>query len=243
MGLIVLGGPLAPNSQVYNQLNLFCLNHSLEATLEWHSGQYWLHSDDPKELPIGISVDRELERHVEYFKQVSLLKELSARAVGVKSGIRPKILDLTGGLLGDTLLFLSFGCEVTTLERHPIISFLIQSALANASHAALSRLAFYPSDALSFLEQETTQFDVIYFDPMFEDASQKSAPQKKMRIFRSLVGKDEDALKVFELALQSRPKRLVVKRPRHSQELSSLPMVKFAGKSTRYDVYFSNQIP
>ena len=158
--------------------------------------------------------------------------------MGVKPGIRPKILDLTGGLLGDTLLFLSFGCEVITLERHPVIAFLIQSALKNAHHPAVNCLTFVPMDAETYLAQKNIP-EVVFFDPMFEDANSKALPKKEMRIFRTFVGPDQDALKVFHRARELNPKRLVVKRPRLSVELGEVPQIKFEGKATRYDVYFS----
>lgn len=239
MNLKVIGGSLTVDTSEFQQLNNYCEGQGLNLTLEWKAGQYWLHSDDEKEKPIGIQIDQELERHEEFFKSASIVKELLARAVGVKSGIRPKILDLTGGLLGDTLLFLSFGCEVVTLERHPIISFLIKSSLANAHHSALSRLTFFPQDAVTFLSQNPVP-EVIFFDPMFEDANEKSLPKKEMRIFRSFVGQDQDALTVFNLVRQLNPKRFVVKRPRLSVELGTSPQIKFEGKATRYDVYFSS---
>ena len=242
MNLTVIGGTLETESSEFRHLNKYCESAGLVLTLEWINGQYWLHSNDEKENPIGIQIDRELTRHEAFFKSSSLVKELLARAIGVKSGVRPKVLDLTGGLLGDTLLFLSFGCEVVTLERHPIIGFLIQSAINNATHPALSRLTFNSQDAASFLHTKPP-VEVIFFDPMFEDANERALPKKEMRIFRSYVGADQDALEVFKEALHLRPKRLVVKRPRLSVELGAAPQIKFEGKATRYDVYFSSQIP
>ena len=239
MNLKVIGGSLTADTSEFQQLNKYCNSQDLHPTLEWKNGQYWLHSDDLKEKPIGISVDQELERHEEFFKRASIVKELLARAVGVKSGIRPKILDLTGGLLGDTLLFLTFGCEVITLERHPIISFLIKSSLANAHHSALRRLTFFPLDAATFLTEHPAP-DVIFFDPMFEDANEKALPKKEMRIFRSFIRHDQDALSVFTLVQSLNPKRFVVKRPRLSVELGLRPQIKIEGKATRYDVYFSS---
>lgn len=235
MSLNVIGGNLTESSD-FQHLQQFCRDHQLAITLEWMDGQYWLHSDDEKERPIGIQIDRELIRHEDYFKKSSVHKELLARAVGIKSGLRPKILDLTGGFLGDTLLFLSFGCEVTTLERHPIIQVLIQSALNNAKHPALARLTFLTQDAAAFLTSAPAS-EVIYFDPMFEDANDRALPKKEMRIFRHFVGGDQDARKVFELARSLSPKRLVVKRPRHSVTLADRPDIQFEGKATRYDVY------
>lgn len=208
-----------------------------DATFEWINGQYWLHSDDPKEKPIGIEIDRTLTRHLEFFRKSSLQKELFARAIGIKGAHRPGLLDLTGGLLGDSLLFLAAGCEVTTLERNPLVSFLIQSSLGNARHPALSRLKFHPVDAETFLSQGLVP-EVIFFDPMFEDVNGKASPKKEMRIFRNMLAGDADAENVLKKAILSGAKRIVVKRPRLSRELGAGRPVPFEGKSTRYDVYF-----
>lgn len=222
----------------FSELNKFSSETGIDLTFEWINGQYWLHSDVPKERPIGIEIDRELSRHEEFFKKSGIKSELLARAVGIKSAERPKVLDLTGGMLGDTLLLLSFGCEVWTVERHPVIRFLIESALQNAHHPKVKLLHFLASNAQSVLEQDHS-CDVIYFDPMFEDANEKTSPRKEMRIFRSVVGKDQDAEAVFHQARSKKPKRLVVKRPRLSVFLGEKPSTQYIGKSTRYDVYFS----
>lgn len=220
------------------ELNNFSIQQGIDLVFEWINGQYWLHSDIPKENPIGIEIDKELIRHEEFFKKSSLQKELLAKAIGVKGPYRPKVYDLTAGMLGDSLMFLAFGCEVWATERHPVIRFLIQSALLNAQHPKVRQFHFYSEDALEFLNHPP-EVDVFYFDPMFEDASSKTSPRKEMRIFRSLVGKDQDAEDIFRKALGKKPKRLVVKRPRQSIELVQKPSVEYIGKSTRYDVYFS----
>jgi 16S rRNA (guanine1516-N2)-methyltransferase len=228
------GLPIIPeNSEVVRD---FCLKNQLNVTLEWIKGQYWLHSDLPGERPIGIEIDLELERHQNYFKKNSLHKEILARAVGIKSGIRPKILDLTAGLLGDSLLLLSMGCEVVSIERHPLVAFLIRSALANSHHPLLGHFHFQEQDAKSVL-MNPPNVDVIFFDPMFEDPSQKASPRKEMRIFRGMVGEDQDATEVGELARSVKARRLVIKRPRLSVPLFPGKPLQYVGKATRYDVY------
>ncbi|MGE3608104.1 MAG: class I SAM-dependent methyltransferase [Bacteriovoracaceae bacterium] len=229
---------ISPVSAREKLLEEYCQAHQLEVTFEWINGQYWLHSQNEKERPIGIEIDQELKRHEDFFKKSSLQKELLAKAIGVKGPHRPKILDLSSGLLGDSLLFLSFGCEVISLERNPIVAFLIFSAMENAQHPSLSRFKFYQTEALTFLESRP-EVEVIYFDPMFEDANAKSLPKKEMRIFRDLVGKDTDSEEVFKRALEQGVKRVVVKRPRLSIPLLMSPPLEFVGKSTRYDVYLS----
>lgn len=229
--------PLPDECQI-NELNKVCSERNLDLTFEEINGQLWLHSDQPGENPIGIEIDRELNRHEEFFKKSSLQKELLAKAVGVKGAYRPKVLDLTAGMLGDSLLLLSFGCEVWATERNPIQALLIQSALQNARHPKIQNLHFSFQDARKILESPP-EIDVIFFDPMFEDPNLRASPRKEMRIFRSLVGKDFDAEEVFKIARAVKPKRLVVKRPRLSQYLVEKPSVEYTGKSTRYDVYFS----
>lgn len=230
-------GQLVIPEQTEN-LRHYCELHHLTLTLEWVEGQYWLHSDQKEEKPIGIFPDEELLRHVEYFKKSSIHKEVLARAIGIKGGVRPKILDLTAGLLGDTLLFLAMGCEVIAVERHPVIAFLIQSALENAHHPLLERLTFYPKEAREVLESHP-EIDVIFYDPMFEDPNQKVTPRKEMRIFRKLIGEDLDSKEVMELARKTHARRVVVKRPRHSDPLIPGTPIKYIGKATRYDVYLS----
>lgn len=209
----------------------------VNATLEWREGQYWLHSQEAKERPIGIAVDEILHRHQEFFRKSSVQKELFARALGIKGGFRPRILDLSAGLLGDSLLFLAAGCTVTAIERHPLVGFLIESSLRNAEHPSLKRLQFQKGNAEEFLSP-SLDYDVIYFDPMFEDANLKAAPKKEMRIFRELLQGDTDAESVLTKALSSGVKRVVVKRPRLSGELLDRKPLRMTGKSTRYDVYF-----
>lgn len=222
--------------QTENVLAEYCQKNDLSVILEWKDGQYWLHSDRDEERPVTIQLDQELNRHEEYFKKSSIHKELLARAIGVKGAYRPRVVDLTAGLLGDTLLMLAMGCEVVAIERHPLVQLLIESALKNAKHPALSRLQFLTQDAATFLDS-ASQWDTLYFDPMFEDANHKTAPRKEMRIFRHFLGSDADAEGVFQVALSAGAKRLVVKRPRYSIPLAAGPQVEFLGKSTRYDVY------
>ena len=235
--LLKNGEEILPTTKSELRLQEFCQRTGMSCVLEWKSGQYWLHSDREEENSFSIMIDEELKRHEEYFKKSSVYKELLARAVGVKAGVpRPRILDLTAGLLGDTLLFLSFGCEVVALERHPLVALLIESALLNASHPALSRLTFKSVAAEDYLRDEMTE-SIIYFDPMFEDPNHKSSPRKEMRIFRNVVGVDMDADQVFLQARKKNAKRLVVKRPRLSKFLSEETPLSYEGKATRYDVY------
>lgn len=225
------------SSSTYSDLEEFCLKQNLDITFEFIDGQFCLHSDIRGENPIGIFIDRELERHVNYFKKSSVHKELLARAIGVKGAHRPQVLDLTAGMLGDSLLFLSMNCQVICLERNPLVRFLIESALQNAKHPLLANFNFVKQSAGAYLRENPAP-EVIYFDPMFEDVNEKAKPRKEMRIFREFIGEDKDSVETFQQALDKGPKRLVVKRPRLSQMLTDSKPLQFIGKATRYDVYF-----
>ena len=114
--LLKNGKEISAESESELKLLDFCQRQNLDCVMEWIDGQYWLHSDREKENPFTVRIDEELRRHEDYFKRNSLQKELLARAIGVKGGFRPKVLDLTAGLLGDSLLFLSFGTEQCVLQ-------------------------------------------------------------------------------------------------------------------------------
>lgn len=236
--LLKNGSEIPPSTPLEEEVARFCQDQDI--TLEWLDGQWWLHSDQPKERPIGIEFDRELERHLTYFKKSSIHKELLARAIGVKGSFRPRVVDLSAGLLGDSLLFLAMGCEVQACERHPVVALLISSALARARHPLGQKIIFIHQDAAEFLKQEVAA-DVIFFDPMFEDSNDKALPRKEMRIFRTVVKEDQDAAQVLTQALSQPIKRVVVKRPRYSQTLIPGEPLQYLGKATRYDVYFGQK--
>jgi len=68
--------------------------------------------------------------------------------------------------------------------------------------------------------------------------SKKSAlPRKEMRIFKDVVGEDNDSDKFLDWALQTAKDRVVVKRSLQAPELKAKPSASYRGKSTRYDMY------
>ena len=189
--------------------------------------------EQPPFNPIGINIDSVMQSHKETFFKSSPYSEQMAKAIGLKAGrVKPSVLDATGGLLGDTLLMLSLGLpKIHVFERHPLAAVLIVSALKRSS----ANIEFEFKSALSL----DSDFDVIFFDPMYMDKNVKSAAKKEMVLFRQWIGNDEDAL-VVALHLKSRTQsRLVIKRSIKAAPLIEKPSLQFKGKSTRYDVYLS----
>lgn len=46
--------------------------------------------------------------------------QMIAKAVGIKPGVRPRVLDATAGLGKDSFVLATLGCEMTLIERSPL---------------------------------------------------------------------------------------------------------------------------
>ena len=174
-------------------------------------------------------------------------KQLIAKAVGIKSGVRPTVLDTTAGLGTDAIMLASLGCSVVMLERSPIIGALLQDGLERFEKIAQVKnikMELYILQAQNYLSEiihkKIKRPDVIYLDPMYPKRKKAALGKKTMRVLHELVGADDDAAEVLVLALQCANKRAVVKRPNYAADLGLIkPDLKFsAGGSCRYDVYF-----
>src|SRR5690606_23122611 len=87
-----------------------------------------------------------------------------ARAVGLKPGIYPKVLDATAGLGRDAFVLAALGCEVVMLERSPIIAALLDDALARAALESevapiVARMTLIQADARQWLAQGSDLVD------------------------------------------------------------------------------------
>lgn len=178
--------------------------------------------------------------------------ELIARAVGLKSGKLPTVIDATAGLGVDAFVLASLGCQVTLLERSPEVSALLRDGLERSRQYAkghnpkletiLGRMQLIQTEAIKYLNRlgETDFPDVVYLDPMFPERKKSAAVKKEMQIFHRLIGPDEDADSLFEAALARTRERVVVKRPRVANSLAGpKPNHVIEGKRNRYDVYLT----
>lgn len=172
------------------------------------------------------SVDAERRR--EAGRQLPL-----ARAVGVKGDVRPSVLDATAGLGRDAYTLAALGCDVTAVERSPLIAALLRDGLERA--ACTVRLVV--GDACQFMASlaEDARPDVVYLDPMFPERRKSAAVKKEMQYLKELLGPD-DAQALFKAAMKCAKQRVVVKRPVHAPELAR-PNHTLEGKIVRFDVY------
>lgn len=171
--------------------------------------------------------------------------ELIAKAVGVKRNSKLQVLDVTAGWGRDAFILATLGCQVTMVERSPVIAMLLQDALnrlfVQQNKITAQQFILVHQQAHSFLQALHSLPDVIYMDPMYPHRVKSALVKKEMRILREVVGEDDDFLSLFLLALEKTKRRVVVKRPLHSDFLANKkPDCQFVGRSTRFDVYIQH---
>lgn len=167
-----------------------------------------------------------------------------AKAVGVQSGARPRLVDATAGLGRDAFELARLGCVVTAIERVPAIAALLEDGLRRAAEdaeigAVARSMRVVCGDAITWLRAwEGEPPEVIYLDPMFPHRETSALVKKEMRLFRALVGDDEDQAELLAAALALATHRVVVKRMRKAPEIAGpKPSYALEGKSNRFDVY------
>jgi 16S rRNA (guanine1516-N2)-methyltransferase len=182
--------------------------------------------------------------------------QMIAKAVGVRAGVYPRVLDATAGMGKDSFVLATLGCELTMIERSPVVHLLLQDGLQRALEFAreqdaellhvINRMQLLSQDSSTYLESlSAEQFpDVIYLDPMFPERQKTADVKKEMAAFHSVVGKDEDADALLPLALAHVNYRVVVKRPRKAPFLNNqTPSYQLEGKSSRFDIYTIKKLP
>jgi 16S rRNA (guanine1516-N2)-methyltransferase len=174
------------------------------------------------------------------------IKQPLARAVGIKSGFRPKVLDGTGGLGSDAFVLASLGCRVTMCERSPIIAALLEDGLQRAEQvnktAAIieERVRLVVADSQTYLQQCRDVYDTVYLDPMYPHRHDSALNRQSMRTIRTLVGDDLDSGLLLPLAMKQAADRVVVKRPRPAPPLTEHdPSHSITMKNSRFDIYLT----
>lgn len=168
-----------------------------------------------------------------------------ARAIGLKSGYNPTVIDATAGWARDAFVLASLGCELRLLEQQPLLAALIEDALQRAAKdpdiaAIAGRMQVFNANAVDFLTDlpEPNWPDVIYLDPMYPSRDKSALVKKDMQILHQLVGHDATGAELLSIAVQRAKKRVVVKRPKGAPLLNTLkPVAEVVSKNTRYDIY------
>ena len=167
-----------------------------------------------------------------------------AKAIGLKHGRRPTVLDATAGLGRDAFILAYLGCQVQMVERSPIIAALLYNGLQRAQQDPDIGLLITERLQLIFDDAQqcfmTQQADVIYLDPMYPHRKKTALVKKEMRILRAIAGDDVDAPALLKKALLCAQHRVVVKRPKTAENLdNAIPNFSIKSEKTRFDVYLT----
>jgi 16S rRNA (guanine1516-N2)-methyltransferase len=180
-------------------------------------------------------------------------KQPLARAIGLERlslrlGRVPSIIDATAGLGRDAWIMASLGCQVTMLERHPVLHALLRDALERAlkidfSHDIATRLTLTQADTCNWLlSQPAPAADVIHLDPMYPERRRRAASKKGAQFLHALAGPDSNNSQLLRNALARAGSRVVVKRPKGAPLLEgsehwSGQRTQIESPNTRYDIY------
>lgn len=157
------------------------------------------------------------------------------------------VVDATTGWGQDSLHIFRMGYRLRCIERSPVMVELLQDAFRRlgelewVKNLSLELPELIAGNAIQILAGLDPKPDCIYIDPMFPPKRKKSALAKKsMSILHELLGDDPDKQELFEIAMQSTAKKVVVKSPDYAQPLGGKPSQSFQGKLLRYDVYIKS---
>jgi len=171
-----------------------------------------------------------------------------AKAIGLKHGFTPHVLDATAGLGRDAFVLASLGCELTLMERMPIVAALLDDGIERARlnidvSSIIDNMKLIHASSIEKMNLATPP-DVIYLDPMYPHREKSAQVKKEMRVFQSLVGEDLDADALLAPALALAKYRVVVKRPNYAPPLANKkPSMSIQMKKNRFDVYVILGIP
>jgi 16S rRNA (guanine1516-N2)-methyltransferase len=167
-----------------------------------------------------------------------------AKAIGLRQGRNPFVLDATAGLGRDAFVLASLGAPLLLVERSPIVAALLEDGLRRAMNdpevaPIAARMRLVNMDAGRYLTQLATPElpDVIYLDPMYPQRNKRALVKKEMRLLQRLLG-EHDSSTLLEAARQHARYRVVVKRPDSAEWLDGAsPSMSIESPNTRFDVY------
>ncbi|MCK8565780.1 16S rRNA (guanine(1516)-N(2))-methyltransferase RsmJ [Yersinia ruckeri] len=170
--------------------------------------------------------------------------EAVAKAVGIKKGYLPNVVDATAGLGRDAFVLAALGCKVRMLERNPVVAALLDDGLQRGYQDReiggwlRERMTLLHASSLTALVDIDPRPEVVYLDPMYPHRQKSALVKKEMRVFQSLVGADEDADGLLAPARALATKRVVVKRPDYAEPLAGVAaQAVITTKSHRFDLY------
>ena len=166
-----------------------------------------------------------------------------AKAMGLRGGKTPSIVDATAGLGRDSFLLASLGAQVVMIERSEKMHALLAEGMAAAMDEnaelrdIIARMTLLKGDAKDLLPELSA--DAILIDPMHPPRKSTALVKLELRQVRDIVGTDDDADALVRVALQHARQRVVLKWPAKADPIAGVRACshQIMGKTTRYDVF------
>jgi 16S rRNA (guanine1516-N2)-methyltransferase len=166
-----------------------------------------------------------------------------AKAMGLRAGKTPSIVDATAGLGRDSFLLASLGAQVTLIERsatmHALLADGMERALLEGGQFRdiINRMTLLKGDAKDLIPELAAE--AILIDPMHPPRNKSALVKRELRQVRDIVGTDEDAADLVKVALKHARNRVVLKWPSKADPIAGLQKCshQISGKTTRYDVF------
>ena len=168
-------------------------------------------------------------------------KELLLKAVSAKPG--RQVIDCTAGLGVDAFLLAASGCQVTLLERSPVLALMLADGLARGREVSqtqqvVARMSLVQTEASEWLGRLAEPADTIYIDQMFPHRQKSAAVKGSMQLLQRFLGDDGQVETLLRAALATNSRRVVVKRPLVGGDSEAFrPDFQLRAKASRFDIY------
>ena len=169
-----------------------------------------------------------------------------AKAMGLRAGKTPMIVDATAGLGRDSFLLASLGAQVILIERSEKMHALLVEGMNRAENEGgefreiIGRMSLMKGDAKDLIPELSGE--AILIDPMHPPRQKSALVKRELRQVREIVGTDDDAADLVRIALAHAQNRVVLKWPAKADPIDGLKACthQILGKTTRYDVFMVN---
>lgn len=166
-----------------------------------------------------------------------------AKAMGLRAGKTPMIVDATAGLGRDAFILASLGAQVVLIERSEKMHSLLVEGMDRAVQEGgvfrdiIGRMTLLQGDARDLLPELSGE--AILIDPMHPPRKNSALVKRELRQVREIVGTDDDAADLVRVALKTARNRVVLKWPAKADPIKGIQPCshQIIGKSTRYDVF------
>ena len=167
------------------------------------------------------------------------------KAMGLRAGRTPMIVDATAGLGRDSFLLASLGAQVIMIERSSKMHSLLVQGMKRAANEGgqlleiIDRMTLLHGDAKDLIPGLSCE--AVLIDPMHPPRNKSALVRQDLRQVRNILGTDDDAADLVKLAIMHARNRVVLKWPAKADPIAGIKPCthQIRGKTTRYDVFMT----